>query len=229
MKKNSPKNLHTQVNKAKSSLVVIVSIATVITVFCLVSTKALLSQGAYQRHVINLRHQAVNQLNNNITAANQLVTQFNSVFENSGPVNVIGGKNDTSSTALPPDGDNARIVLDALPSSYDFPGLVSSLSKILLADGIAQPTVGGNDESATISSAPSDNPQPVSINVPISGTTNYSGVQKLLKDLERSIRPFDITNLQIGGNDSSMTFNIQMNTYFQPPKSLDVSSKVVTK
>ena len=229
MKKNSSTNLHAQINKAKSSLVVVVAVATVITVFCLVSTKTLLSQGAYQRHVINLRHQAVKQLNNSITAANQLVTQFNSVFENNGPANVIGGKNDSSSSAVPPDGDNARIVLDALPSSYDFPGLVSSLSKILLADGIQDPAIGGSDGSATISNAPTSNPQPISIDIPVSGTTNYGNMQKLLKDLERSVRPFNITSLQIGGNNTAMTFNIQMHTYFQPPKSLDISSKVVNK
>lgn len=229
MKVAPPKNLHTQINKAQSSLVVVVAVATVVTVFCLVSTKALLSQGSYQRHVINERHKAVNQLKSNLSAANQLVSQFNSVFENSGPVNALGGKNDSSPGAVPPDGDNARLVLDALPSSYDFPALVSSLTKILTADGIQNPSIGGTDGSATASNQATTSPQPISIDVPISGSTSYAGLQKLLSDLQRSTRPFDITSMQISGNNTTMTFNMQMNTYYQPPKSLDVTSKVISK
>lgn len=229
MKVSLPKSMQAQIGKAQSSQLLVVTVAAVVTIFCLVSAKALLSQGAYQRHVINERHKAVNQLKDNITAANQLVNQYNSVFENSGPSNVIGGRNDSSTKAVPPDGDNGRIVLDALPSSYDFPGLVSSLSKILNSDNVQNPSVGGSDEGATLASTPSATPQPVSISVPVSGTTNYGGLQKLLNDLSRSIRPYDITNLQISGTVSSISFNLQMNTYYQPAKSLDVGSKVVNK
>jgi len=227
--KAKPANLHSQVDKAKSSLVLIVGFATVISVFCLVGTKSLLSQGSYQRHVISARSKAVKQLKENLTAANQLVTQYNQVFENSGPINIIGGKNDTSPNAVPPDGDNARIVLDGLPSSYDFPALVTSISKILNMDGITNPGVGGSDESGTVTNTPSGSPTPVTINIPISGTASYQNLIKLLGDLQRSIRPFDITNLQISGGVQNMNFNLQTTTYYQPAKKIDVGSKVVNK
>jgi hypothetical protein len=225
----NPVSLQARVDKAKSSLVVIVSVAAVISVFCLVSTKALLSQGSYQRHVIAARSKAYKQLKDNINNANQLVTQYNQVFENSGPINIIGGKNDTSPNAVPPDGDNARIVLDGLPSSYDFPALVTSMSKILNSDGITNPGVGGSDQSISISNEPSGSPTPVSISIPISGTATYPNLIKLLNDLQRSIRPFDITNLQISGGVQNMTFSMQTSTYFQPAKKIDVTSKVVNK
>ncbi len=225
----TPISLHAQVDKAKSSSVVIVAVAAVISVFCLVSTKALLSQGTYQRHVIAARSKAVKQLKDNVTSANQLVTQYNQVFENSGPINIIGGKNDTSPNAVPPDGDNARIVLDGLPSSYDFPALVTSMSKILNSDGIGNPGVGGSDQSTSLSSTPSDSPTPVLISVPISGSASYTSLIKLLNDLQRSIRPFDITNMQISGGVQNMTFSLQTSTYFQPAKKIDVTSKVINK
>lgn len=229
MKVAMPKNFHSQIAKAQNSLVVVVSVATIISVFCLVSAKSLLSQGTYQRHVINARHKAVNQIKANITAANQLANQYNNVFENSGAINIIGGKNDSKTSAVPPDGDNARIVLDALPSSYDFPALVTSVAKLLTNDNIGNPSVGGSDDSSSASSGATATPQPIIITVPVSGTTDYNGLQRFLGDLQRSVRPFDITNISISGSVNAMTFNLQMNTYYQLPKALDVTSKVVTK
>lgn len=227
MKVEVPKNLHGQVQKAQNSLFFIVAAATVITVFCLVSSKSLLSQGSYQRKVINQRNDAVKQLRDNLTAAKQLQDQYNNVFQNSGAINIIGGKNDSSPSAVPPDGDNARIVLDALPSSYDFPALVTSLTKILQTDNISNPSVGGSDAAASIAATPSASPQPVEIDVPINGTATYANLQKLLSDLQRSIRPFDITSMNVSGNPSNMTFSFMMHTYFQPGKTLDIGSKVV--
>jgi hypothetical protein len=227
MKVEVPKSLHGQIAKAQSSLFFIVIAATVVTVFCLVSTKSLLSQGGYQRNVINQRNKAVKQLKDNLAAANQLKDQYNNVFENSGPINIIGGKNNPSPDAVPPDGDNARIVLDALPNSYDFPALVTSLTKILQSDNINNPSVGGSDQSLSITSTPSASPQQVNIDVPISGVASFANIQKLLADLQRSIRPFDITALQVNGGANNMSFNFTMTTYFQPGMSLDVGSKVI--
>jgi hypothetical protein len=209
-----PKSVHSQVEKARSSLI---------------STKALLSQGSYQRHVINERHKAIKQLKTNITNAHQLVDNYQNVFENSGPANVLGGKNVKSTTAAPPDGDNARIVLNALPSGYDFPALVSSLTKILGSDNIQSPSVGGSDQSDSATKDPAVSPQPISIDAPISGTTDYAGLQKLIHDLQRSTRPYNISSLQISGTNNSMSFNMQLTTYYQPPKSLDITQKVIKK
>jgi hypothetical protein len=228
MKISMPKNLQGQVKDTQSGMYIIVGLATVVTIFCLFSAKSLLSQGAYQRDVINQRNKAVKQLNDNIKNADQLKSQFTNVFENTGPANMIGGKNDNSPNAVPPDGDNARIVLDALPSSYDFPALVTSLAKILTTDNIGNPSIGGSDSSTSISNKPSATPQTTSIDVPISGSTNYAGLQKLMADLMRSIRPYDITSLQVSGSEAQMNFNLKMNTYFQPPKSLDVTWQTVT-
>jgi len=227
MKVNVPKNLHGQIEKAQNSLFFIVIAATVITVFCLVSAKSLLSQGNYQRKVIDQRNKAVKQLRDNTTAARQLEDQYNNVFENSGPINIIGGKNDSSAGAVPPDGDNARIVLDALPSSYDFPALVTSLTKILQADSISNPSVGGSDDVVSVSASPSATPQPVNIDVPIGGTASYANLLKLMADLQRSIRPYDITNMSVSGTPDSMTFSFTMNSYFQPGKTLDITTETV--
>jgi hypothetical protein len=229
MKVAIPKNMHEQLARAQSSIFFIVAACTVVTVFCLIATKSLMAQGSYQGHVLTARQKAVKQIKDNVSSAQQLASQYNTVFENSGPVNVLGGKNDISQNAIPPDGDNARLVLNALPSSYDFPALVTTISKILNSDGIQNPGVSGSDQSASIIIKPSPTPTTIPIVIPISGTSSLAGVKKLFTDLQRSTRPFDITNIQISGGPSNMSFSLSMTTYVQPPKSLDITTKVIKK
>ncbi|HXY17921.1 MAG TPA: hypothetical protein VEH48_00680 [Candidatus Nitrosopolaris sp.] len=216
-----------RIDKTQSTMLAIISIAAVITIFCLMSAKALLSQAAYQRKVVKANQAAVKQLQANVTAAKALVTQYSQVFEGTNPSNIIGGQNTTSPDAVPPNGDNARIVLDALPSKYDFPALISSVSNILTDDKITSPSVTGTDESATIDNNAATNPQPQQIQLTVTGTGTYDNVLAFVQDLERSIRPFDVVSLQLAGPQDSLTFTLTVNTYFQPAKSLNVVTQEV--
>jgi len=218
---------HAQIDKARSNVMLMVTVATVVVVFCLMSTKALLGQASYQRRVINTRHAGLHQLQANVTAAGQLVTQYDQVFEGNNPTNLIGGQNTQSSNATPPNGDNARIVLDALPSKYDFPALLTSVNYILNKNAVASAVITGNDDTATSNSSSSTNPQPVPIQLTVSGSASYAAIKNLISDFEQSIRPFDITNLQLGGSENSMTVSFNATTYYQPAKSLDLTTKEI--
>jgi hypothetical protein len=216
---------HLQINKSGNQLAIIVSVAVVISVFCLISTKSLLSQSSYQRRVLAAKNQAANQLKANVTAANQLVTQYQ-VFENEDP-NIIGGVGGTNPGNGPQDGDNARIVLDALPSQYDFPALISSIEKVLGGEGVSDQGIGGTDQGTV--PPPSDpsqiTPQAMTFTLDVSG--NVTNIQKLLTDIERSIRPIDVSNLQLSGAQDNMQMNISATTYYQPAKTLANSQKEV--
>lgn len=227
MAKLAKTNKHVQIDKSQSTMMAIIIAASVVTIFCLVSSKALLSHAAYQRKVVNANHAAVKQLQSNVTAANQLVQQYTKVFEGASPQNIIGGQNDTSPTAQPPNGDNARVVLDALPSTYDFPALLSSVSKILAGDSIANQQVSGTDDSASINNSSTTSPTPQPIQLNISGTGTYISVQAFITDLERSIRPFDVTSVQLSGPQNQLNFSITVTTYFQPAKSLTYTTKEI--
>jgi hypothetical protein len=216
-----------KIDKTQSTMLSIVAIATVVTVFCLTSARVLLSQAFYQQRVINARNASVKQLNANINAASTLNTQYSSVFLGSSGQNIIGGQSNSSSSALPPDGDNGKIVLDALPTTYDFPALLTSLSKILNADGVGAQSIDGTDQLTAVSSIPTYNPQPTPINLTISGTATYDGSSTLLSDLERSIRPFDVTHLTLTGNQSNLVMSLDLTTYYQPAKTLSIPSKEI--
>lgn len=222
---DTPKRV--QIDKTQSTMLAVITGATIITIFCLMSAKALLAQAAYQRRVVNANHAAVKQLQANVNNAKQLVTQYNQVFEGNSPSNIIGGQNDSSNSAVPPNGDNARIVLDALPSKYDFPALLSSVSKVLNADGITAASVTGTDESATIKDDSGPNPQPQQIQLMVGGTGSYAQVQTFVQDLERSIRPFDVVKLSLSGPQNQLNFAMTLNTYYQPAKTLSIVTKEV--
>lgn len=222
-----PKFKGPQMDDSQKRLIILVSLSTVVTIFCLVSAKALLDYASYHRHELSAKRAVVKRLEANIATANTLESQYQS-FNSVNP-NFIGGKNTTDPNTSPPDGDNARLVLDALPSKYDFPALISSVSKILTNDGIANLGIASSDLSATTSAAPVASPSPVEIPLNINGLTNYSGAQNLIRDLERSIRPFNITTLDFGGTNSTISISAGLSTYFQPAKILGTGTTTEVK
>lgn len=225
-KKISAKSI--QITKDQSQLLVIVVVATLTSVFCLVSAKALVSKSIYQAKVISARHKSADQINANIKNANTLVNQYKNVFIGDSSENIIGGKNDINNPyAIPPNGDNGRIVIDALPTSYDFPALLTSLQKMMNNDSLGGQSIGGSDQLISSNSQPSGSPQPVPIELTLSGNGSYANTLKFIKDLERSIRPFDITKLSISGTESSLVADMNVTTYYQPGKTVNITSKEI--
>ena len=213
-----------QIDKDQSAILIAVVAATIISIFCLTSAKVLFGQALYQRRVINARNASVKQLNEDITKANDLTTQYKTVFLGSDSQNIIGGST-TGSQAQ--DGDNGKIVLDALPTTYDFPALLTSMSNLMASDGVGTQSIGGSDQSSTFSSDPTYNPQVTKVGLTISGSTTYDSAKRLLTDLERSIRPFDVTHITLSGSESQLTLSMDLSTYYQPAKTLSPPSKEI--
>jgi hypothetical protein len=217
---------HLQIDKAQTVMFIAVGVAVAITMFCLISAKSLLSQGIYQHKVISQRQTALKKLDNDASNAKTLVDQYNNVFEGSDAINVIGGRNTKDTNAVPPDGDNARIVLDSLPTSFDFPALLTSLAKLTADSGVSNPQVNGSDDPAA-TAPPSASPAPLSITLSANATGNYSTVKKLVNDFERSVRPFDVTNFTLSGDSNNMNISLQLTTYYQPATTFAVQTKAV--
>jgi hypothetical protein len=208
---------HIEIDKNQSQVLAIIVGAVIITVFSLFATKALVSKGLYQRRALHARQQAVNQLKKNYDSAQTLFNQYK-VFASEDP-NIIGG---SVSGSTDKDGDNAKIVLDALPSTYDAPALASSLEKLMNGRGVKIDSISVTDDPTTNSDQPQDNPQSKAVQFSFSGTSNYQLSKALLQDFEHSIRPFDLNTLEIDGSDNNLKLTVGMTTYFQPAKSLDL-------
>ena len=112
------------ISKANAQMVAVVAVASFVTIFCLVASKAVFSQNRYQARVTTAKEKAHDQLKKNIEAFGSLQTAYKAFDSQS--TNIIGGSRPAPAimTALTP-----RFILDALPSTYDFPALASSLEK----------------------------------------------------------------------------------------------------
>lgn len=212
------------ISKANAQMVGVVAAAAFITVFCLFASQAIWSQSNYQSRVVDEKVKALRQLKENIASYSDLSRQY-SAF-NSTSTNVIGGINDGTGDN---DGNNSKIILDALPSSYDFPALTSSLEKILKDGNLKVGSITGTDDQlnqggSTTSTDPKAIAMPFTFSV---GDANYPAIQQLMTKLERSIRPMQIDKLQISGGANSMTVTIDAHTYFQSGKNVSITKKVV--
>jgi hypothetical protein len=209
-----------QIDKANSTVVIFVSVAAFVLVFSLVASKALLSQRSYQSRVIKEKTKALDQLKANNEAAAKLATSYKSFV--SEPTNIIGG---SSSGSGDRDGDNAQIVLDSLPSKYDFPALVTSLEKILSGQGYKLDNITGSDDE--LNQAKTTEVKPIEIPFQVSATGNFDSLQSMVDVLYRSIRPIYINKMDITGTDNDMSISITSKTYYQPEKTVSITTKEV--
>src|SRR5437868_11101895 len=215
---------HLQIDKSQSTVLAAIALAVALSIFGLFATKSLVAKGLYQRRAINARHQVADTLKSNYTAAKTLLTQYD-VFAKLDP-NILGGSATGSASS---DGDNPRIVLDALPSTYDAPALASSIEKIMTGRAVTINSLTVTDDPTTNSDQPQAQPQAKAITFAFEGSTSYTQGAQLLQDFERSIRPFDLNTLEIAGTDSNMKLTVGMTTYYQPARSLDLTATKAVK
>lgn len=218
---------HAIIDKANSTIVIAVAVAVFVVIFSLFAGRALISQSLYHGRVISEKQEALKIARTNRATAEDLKVKYQSFATEA--VNILQG-NPTGDG--PRDGDNAKIVLDALPSEYDFPALSSSIEKILLEGGYQIESVGGSEEkgkqnSSSSTGSSSRKSQPVQIPYPLTIETSPDSIIKFLETLEKSIRPFKIVSLDISGKSDSLEASIEMVTYFQPTTGLSISSKEV--
>lgn len=216
-------NKRVQIDKANAMMVVVTAVSSFIIVFSLVASRALLSQRAYQSRVINKKEQARDQLKTNLDNIKKLETAYTSFVGTS--QNIIGG---SSTGQGGKDGDNGRIVLDALPSKYDFPAVTSSLEKILTQNGLSIVNMtGSDDEVAQQSNASINNPQPIPIPFEVTVGGSYGSIQNAITVFEASIRPISINGIKFSGTDAKLNADIKAQTYYQPETSLNITTQVI--
>lgn len=204
-------------------MVVAIGIAAFLVTFCVVASKTLLSTRAYQARVIEKKEVARNTLNENVENVDKLAVAYKGFVETSD--NVLGG---SPSGKGDKDGDNAKVVLDALPSKYDFPALTSSLEKLVAGNYELNDVTGIDQELAE--GANTSNPNPIPIEVPFDVTiqaNSYASTEGLFRLFERSIRPFEARKVNLTSDSGSIEVTWSGVTYYQPAKSLEIQKEVV--
>jgi len=213
----------TLISKANSNMVIATSIAAFVLVLALIGGKSLLSQASYQSRVISAKKTALAQLESNQAAMDSLRESYTD-FANANP-NALGGNPEGTGEL---DGDNVKIVLDSLPSKYDFPALITSVEKLVQSQNLQIIGIGGTDEEIIQKDKQtSTEPIPISMPFQVQVTGAYPSIQGLVGTFERSIRPFQIQTLELSGDETSMVAVIDAQTYFQPTKKFNIKDEVV--
>jgi hypothetical protein len=214
---------HIQIDKANQKVLIVTGVAAFVVVFSLVASQALFSQLMYQNKIISAKKQALSQLKDNRKAVGTLTDSYGT-FVQSSP-NIIGG---SAFGVGPKDGDNAKLILDALPSKYDFPALATSIEKILVGQnaGIVNIT-GTDDEVAQGAAQSSDVPKPVAVPFEVATKGNYQTIQNVTKAFESSIRPIQLQKISLTGNNADLTLNATAQTFFQPEKTFSVKKESI--
>lgn len=229
-----------QIDKANRVMVLVMAGASFLTIFALMSSYTLFNQLTYQGRVINAKQAAVNRLKQDSNIAQQLVSSYAS-FVNQ-PRNLIGGNPSGNS---PSSGDNAKIVLDALPAQYDYPALTSSVQYLLDQAQLNIDSMSGTDQAATIASGSNNSTSsPTSSAITNSSSSSvpgtavampfqfsadgpYANIQSLFSLFEKSIRPLPFQTLTISGDQSDLKVDATAQSYYQPQKTFNITTETI--
>jgi hypothetical protein len=211
------------VDKTNARIVAITAAAAFVVVFFLVASVALFSQLTYQNRIIAAKKTAVAQLKKNLTARDSLVTSYENFA--GATTNFIGG-NATGSGSQ--DGNNAKLVLDALPSTYDFPALATSLEKIATDQGVTiQSLTGIDDEVAQTANQSTNTPVPIAMPFEIKVSGSYANIQSLVDAFDHSIRPIQVQKIDLTGDQTTLNLDVTAQTFYQPQRTLNIQTEVI--
>jgi hypothetical protein len=252
MKNTSITGKRLQIDQANKAVFSAVAVAVFVLIFSVVSVRSLLDLRSHQSQVIEAKRAAVRQLEANVEAVEELKIAYAEFV--SRPENVIGGVADGSSDR---DGDNAKIVLDALPSTYDFPALTSSVEKLVeqrnlefvamegndedprgvspdsqeetpTIDEFGQPLETGGEAAPATGQISTELAQPLPVPFGVSVKGRYDAIFQLMRTFEASIRPMQVVSTNFrADNDGNVVVSIEANTYFLPETGLVIRQEVV--
>ncbi len=193
------------IKKANTVVFAAVAAAAVVMAIALVLLNFMWSLRGFNNRVIEARQEALTGLESNIANLEPLKRNF---------------------FALDQDKINSQIVLDALPSTYDFPALATSVDKQVRADGLTLRSFTGDDESATAAASEVD---PLAVEMPFVLTVegSYNDLVTLIKNFEKTIRPMVIDSIELSGTDSALRAEIRMHTFYQPAVDLNVETRTI--
>lgn len=209
-----------KLDKKRADSVALLALSSFILIFGLFTSKQLLGFYLYQSRVISTQKTSISNIMSDQQVANNVETSYKS-FVNQ-PTNIIGG---SSVGTAANSGNNAKIILDALPESYDFPALISSTQALINLSGVTIESITGTDQSLTVVQSA----QPTAIPLTFSVLGNYSSIQNFFSVLNRSVSPIDILSINMTGTDASLTVSVTAQMYFYNPQSGLTTSEVIVQ
>ncbi len=206
-----------QIEIAGRVMFVWVAVAASALSFCAATGQYLFVRWEHNNSVLAAKQKAADTLGTNIDNAKNLIKEVDGLVADS----ALGA------VRTNPQDPNTKSVLDALPTTFDPAALATSLQQVVLSkSGVAIDSISVPQE-LDVQSEDSKKavPQEMSFSFIISGS--YENIKKALVDIEKTIRPINITSLNLAGSDNNLRAAIEATTYYQPPKSVEVGEESV--
>ncbi len=103
-----------------------------------------------------------------------------------------------------------RVIPDALPAQRNVEALMASLNQVFMVSRVEPESIAPSDEVVTVEELPGLSAIPVSFSVKGSGAT----IVRVLNDIDRSIRDFDITTATVEWNNAGLSLQARANAYY---------------
>ncbi len=214
-----------QLDKANQLIFGSLAFTSFIFIFALFATKDLISQGAYQNRIISQQIIAKNNLDTDLTAISSLKSSYKAFVDQ--PQNLLGGNPAGSGNN---DGNNSKIILDALSTSFDPNAWNLNLSNLntLLGQGSGFISLSATSSASTTAAGTSN---PTATPVQLSGTfsTSLGGMQGTFNSLNKSIIPIQVTgvifNAATAGQSPTLAYTAQ--SYYQPAYQFNIGQVIV--
>jgi hypothetical protein len=162
----------------------------------------LIKTSFHNNRILTAVNLANSQLNNNLTAATSLVSNYAGI----------------AATQI--------LVNDALPKNGDYPGLTALLENAGNTTGVEIKTVTADQlGTGTLATGAMQGAQPFSFTVDTAGT--YSQVTAFLSTMQLSVRPLIITSIELSGTGKSMLANVTGMAYYQADTQLPFTSETI--
>ncbi len=194
-----------QIVKAGSTVFIAVAVAAVVVSLSVVCSRFLLQRKSYNDRVIKAKSSAREQIENNLVNLKSLAEKYPSLESGT---------------------NNPTTILHALPDTYDYPALSSSMEFLAQNAGVQLVGQVGQDNSASAEINSTD-PKPLEVPLDIEVRGSYSAIVQFTANLERSIRPIVIKNVRYSGTATSLRASMQAVTYYQPKRLLDASRSII--
>jgi hypothetical protein len=208
-----------QIELAGRNMFIWVVIAAVAVSFCIATGQYLFAKWDYNNRVLGAKYTAIDTLTQNITNAQKLKTEVDSLVANNDLASVKTNANDS----------NLKSILDALPTVSEPAAMATSLQEVILnSSGVTIETITVPQETvdtANVNTQAPSTPQEMQISFIVSGS--YDKIRALMNDLERTIRPIKVSGLSLSGSDANLRATIEATTYYQPSKTVTAQMEVV--
>jgi len=208
-----------QISAAGRAMFLWVAVSAIVLSFAVVALQFFYQQWAFNNQVLTAKY----------TASDTLTKNLNNISSLKDNVNQLVGNSDLAASRNADDETNFQVVLDALPTSSDPTALATSIQKVIAPrsgvtlDSVSAPT----DTSITTTDTTTQVNAPAELRYSVVVIGNYQSIQTFLLNLEKTIRPMNVTGLSVIGSDVSLRATIDFTTYYQPTASVNVTKKAL--